>query len=146
MIPEINGGKPYASPVNHDHSVNLLASYSFSRQVSASASWVYYSGAPTTYPVARFSLIDSYAPIFTGRNEGRLPDYHRLDLSLTVKTRRRADGLPWSGEWVFSLYNAYSRHNVWSVVYSLSQYEDEPRAAKLYLFPILPSVSFNLMF
>ena len=146
MIPEINGGKPYASPVNHDHSVNLLASYTFSRQVSASASWVYYSGAPTTYPVARFSLIDSYAPIFTGRNEGRLPDYHRLDLSLTVKTRRRADGLPWSGEWVFSLYNAYSRHNVWSVVYSLSQYEDEPRAAKLYLFPILPSVSFNLMF
>ena len=146
MIPEINGGRPYASPVNHDHSVNLLVSYDVSRQVSASAGWVFYSGAPTTYPVARFSLVDSYAPVFTARNEGRLPDYHRLDLSLTVKTKRRADDLPWSGEWVFSLYNAYSRHNVWSVVYSLSQYEEKPRAAKLYLFPILPSVSFNLMF
>ena len=146
MIPEINGGRPYASPVNHDHSVNVLVSHTFSQQVSASAGWVFYSGAPTTYPVARFSLIDSYAPVFTPRNAGRLPDYHRLDLSLTVKTRRRAADLPWSGEWVFALYNAYSRHNVWSVVYSLSQYEDKPRAAKLYLFPILPSISFNLVF
>lgn len=146
VIPEINGGRPYASPVNHEHSVNLLLCHTFSRRISASAAWVFYSGAPTTYPVSRFSLGDSYAPIFSSRNEGRLPDYHRLDLSLTMKTKRRADNLPWSGEWVFSLYNAYSRHNVWSVVYSLSQYEEKPRAAKLYLFPILPSLSYNLLF
>lgn len=146
VIPEINGGLPYASPVNHEHSVNLLICHTFSRRVSASAGWVFYSGAPTTYPVSRFSVGDSYAPVFTSRNEGRLPDYHRLDLSLTMKTKRRAENLRWSGEWVFSLYNAYSRHNVWSVVYSLSQYEDKPRAAKLYLFPILPSISYNLMF
>lgn len=146
LIPEINGGRPYASPVNHEHSVNLLVCHSFSRRVSASAAWVFYSGAPTTYPVSRFSVGDSYAPIFTSRNACRLPDYHRLDLSLAVKTKRRADNLRWGGEWTFSLYNAYSRHNVWSVVYSLSKYEDKPRAAKLYLFPILPSISFNLMF
>lgn len=146
VIPEINGGLPYASPVNHEHSVNLLLCHTFSRRISASAAWVFYSGAPTTYPVSRFSLGDSYAPIFSSRNEGRLSNYHRLDLSLTMKTKRRADNLPWSGEWVFSLYNAYSRHNVWSVVYSLSQYEEKPRAAKLYLFPILPSISYNLLF
>ena len=146
VIPEINGGRPYASPVNHEHSVNLFISRTFSRRVSASAGWVFYSGAPTTYPVSRFSIGDSYAPIFSSRNEGRLPDYHRLDLSLTIKTKKRVDNLPWSGEWVFSIYNAYSRHNVWSVVYSLSQYEEKPRVVKLYLFPILPSISYNLMF
>lgn len=145
-IPEINEGKPYASPVNHDHSVNFLLSYAFSQRLAASAAWVFYSGAPMTFPVSRFALGDSYAPVFTARNEGRLPAYHRLDLSLTLKTRKRVENRRWSGEWNFSLYNAYSRHNVWSVAYSYSRYEDKPRAAKIYLFPILPSVSYNIQF
>ena len=145
-IPEINGGRPYASPVNHEHSVNFLLSCELSPRVSVSAGWVYYSGAPTTYPVSRFAIGDSYAPIFTSRNEGRLPDYHRLDLSLSLKTKKRVENLRWSGAWDFSLYNAYSRHNVWSVAYSYSQFEDKPRAAKIYLFPILPSISYNIQF
>ncbi len=145
-IPEINGGLPYASPVNHEHSLNFLLSYAFSEQLTASAAWIYYSGAPMTLPVSRFVIGDSYAPTFTSRNEGRLPAYHRLDLSLTVKTKKRVENLRWSGEWNFSFYNAYSRHNVWSVAYSYSLYEKKLRAAKIYLFPILPSVSYNILF
>ena len=136
VIPEINGGKPYASPVNHDHSVDFFVAYEISPRLTASATWTYASGAPTTYPVARYALGGSYAPVFGARNEGRLPDYHRLDLSLTLKAR--------VGEWNFSLYNAYSRHNVWSVAYSYSQAGDQPRAARIYLFPILPSISYSV--
>lgn len=145
-IPEINGGRPYASPVNHDHSINLLLSYELGRRVSASMYWVFYSGAPTTYPVSRYPLGGSYAPIFTSRNEKRLPDYHRMDLSLSCKTRGRLENKRWSGEWTFSVYNAYSRHNVWSMVYSYSQHDDKPRAVKMYLFPILPSFAYNIIF
>ena len=137
-IPEINGGKPYASPVNHEHSVDFFLSYEISPKLTASATWVYASGAPTTYPVSRYAIGGSFAPIFAGRNEGRLPDYHRLDLSLTWKTK--------AGAWDFSLYNAYSRHNVWYIAYSYSQADDKPRAAKVYLFPILPSVSYSFRF
>ena len=137
-IPEINGGKPYASPVNHEHSVDFFLSYEISPRLSASACWVYASGAPTTYPISRYAIGGSFAPVYAGRNEGRLPDYHRLDLSLSLKTER--------GEWDFSLYNAYSRHNVWSVAYSYSQAEDKPRAAIIYLFPILPSISYSVLF
>ena len=145
-IPEINGGRPYASPVNHEHSVNFLLSYDFSRRISASAYWVFYSGAPVTYPVSRYALGGSYAPIFTSRNEKRLPDYHRMDLSLTYRTRGRLENRRWSGEWTFSVYNAYSRHNVWSVAYSYSQHDDKPRAVNIYLFPILPSLTYNIIF
>lgn len=137
-IPEVNGGKPYASSVNHEHNVDLFLSYDISPKLTVSACWVYASGAPTTYPVARYAIGGAYAPVFGGRNEGRLPDYHRLDLSLTLKTR--------SGSWDFSLYNAYSRHNAWSVTYSYSQVDDKPRASMLYLFPILPSVSYTFRF
>ena len=137
-IPEINGGKPYASPVNHEHSVDLFLSYEISQRLTASATWTYASGSPTTYPVSRYPLGGSFAPVYSTRNEGRLPDYHRLDLSLTLKTER--------GAWDFSLYNAYSRHNVWSIAYSYSQLDDKPRAAKIYLFPILPSISYTCRF
>ena len=138
-IPEINGGKPYASPVNHEHSVDFFLSYEISPRLTASACWVYASGAPTTYPVGRYAFGGSYAPVFGGRNEGRLPDYHRLDLSLTLKTK--------AGAWDFSIYNAYSRHNVWSIAYSYSQEDvEKPRASRIYLFPILPSISYNVRF
>lgn len=146
IIPEINGGQPYASPLNHDHNVDFLLTYDMSDRLTASAAWVYCSGAPTTFPIGRYAIGGSYAPIFASRNSSRLPDYHRLDLSLKLKTRRRMENLKWSGEWDFSLYNAYSRHNVWSVAFSYSQFEDKPQAVKLYLFPILPSVSYNLQF
>ena len=76
-IPELCN-RPYPSPLNHEHAVNFVLSYDFSSQWSASAQWVYYSGAPTTYPVGRFNYKDTWRPVYSGRNEDRLPDYHRL--------------------------------------------------------------------
>ena len=145
-IPELNGGKPYRSPLNHEHSVNFVLSYDFSRRVSASADWVFYSGAPTTFPNGRFVYGGSYANIYSYRNEDSLPDYHRMDLSLTLKSKRRALGRPWGSEWNFSFYNVYSRHNAWSMAFLYNQEEDRPMAMKVYLFTIIPSVSYNVYF
>lgn len=145
-IPELNGGKPYRSPLNHDHSVNFVLSYDISKRVSASADWVYYSGAPTTFPTGRFEYGGSYTSIYSARNEDSMPDYHRMDLSLTVKSKRRAEGRPWGSEWNFSFYNVYARHNAWSVAFEYSKREERPLAMKVYLFTIIPSVSFNVYF
>ena len=145
-IPELNGGKPYRSPLNHEHSVNFVLSYDFSRRVSASADWVFYSGAPTTFPNGRFVYGGSYASIYSYRNEDSLPDYHRMDLSLTLKSKRRALGRPWGSEWNFSFYNVYSRHNAWSMAFLYNQEEDRPMAMKVYLFTIIPSISYNVYF
>ncbi len=145
-IPELNGGKPYRSPLNHEHSVNFVLSYDFTRRVSASADWVFYSGAPTTFPNGRFVYGGSYASIYPSRNEDSLPDYHRMDLSLTLKSKRRAEGKPWGSEWNFSFYNAYSRHNAWSLAFLYSKKEERPLAMKVYLFTIIPSISYNVYF
>ena len=145
-IPELNGGKPYRSPLNHEHSVNFVLSYDFSRRVSASADWVFYSGAPTTFPNGRFVYGGSYASIYSSRNEDSLPDYHRMDLSLTLKSKRRAEGKPWGSEWNFSFYNAYSRHNAWSMAFLYNQEEERAMAMKVYLFTIIPSISYNVYF
>jgi outer membrane receptor protein involved in Fe transport len=146
QIPDLNGGKPYPSPLNHEHAVNFVLSYDFSRQLSASTEWVFYSGSPTTYPVGRFEYMGRWVPVFSSRNEDHLPDYHRMDLSLTWRTKRRVAEKRWSTEWNLSLYNAYSRHNAWSVAFSYNREEQKAGALKVYLFTIIPSVSCNIQF
>ena len=145
-IPELNGGKPYPSPLNHEHAVNFVFAYDFSKRWSASAEWVFYSGAPTTYPVGRFNYMGRWVPVYSSRNEDRLPDYHRMDLSLTYRTKRRVAEKRWSTEWNLSLYNAYSRHNAWSIAFNYSKKDEEAQSAKVYLFTIIPSLSCNIKF
>ena len=145
-IPELNGGEPYPSPLNHEHAVNFVLSYDFSKRWSASAEWVFYSGSPTTYPVGRFDYMGRWIPVYSSRNEDRLPDYHRMDLSLTYRTARRAAQKRWSTEWNLSLYNAYSRHNAWSIAFHYNKKEDAAESAKIYLFTIIPSLSCNIQF
>ena len=145
-IPELNGGNPYPSPLNHEHAINFVFSYDLSKRWSASTEWVFYSGAPTTYPVGRFYYMDRWIPVYSSRNEDRLPDYHRMDLSLTYRTKKRVAEKRWSTEWNLSLYNAYSRHNAWSIAFTYSKKDEEPQAAKVYLFTIIPSISCNIKF
>ena len=145
-IPELNGGKVYRSPLNHEHAVNFVLSYDFNRRLSLSGEWVFYSGAPTTYPVGRFSYLGKWTPIYSGRNEDSLPDYHRMDLSLTYRTKGRVQEKRFSGEWNLSLYNAYSRHNAWSIAFNYDRKENEAQALKVYLFTIIPSLSYNIKF
>ena len=52
----------------------------------------------------------------------------------------------WSTEWNLSLYNAYSRHNAWSIAFTNSKKDEEPQSAKIYLFTIIPSLSCNIKF
>ena len=145
-IPGINGGVPYRSPLNHEHAVNFVSTWDISKRVSASATWLYYSGAPTTFPVGRFKFGSTYVPVYSSRNEESMPDYHRADVSLTLRSRRRVEDRRWSGEWCFSIYNLYARHNAWTVSYGYNPTEDRMDSYKVYLFSILPSVSYNLKF
>ena len=145
-IPEINGGKPYPSPLNHEHAVNFVLTYDISKQLSASAEWVFYSGAPTTYPVGRYQYRGHWVPVYASRNEDRLPDYHRADLSLTWRTKGRVQQKRWSGEWNLSVYNVYARHNAWSIAFSYDDENAKFQSYKVYLFTAIPSLSYNIRF
>lgn len=145
-IPEINDGKPYRSPVNHEHAFNVVCNYDFTKRVSASADWVFYSGAPTTFPAAKYMYGGAFVPVYPGRNEDTMPDYHRLDLSLTVKGKKRVRGERWGGEWNFSVYNVYDRHNAWAVTTGYNRADKQMEARKVYIFSVLPSVSYNIAF
>jgi len=144
-IPEVNNGKTYVSPYDKTHSVNMVANYDFSKSISVSAVWVYATGNPTTYPSGRFEINGEYFPIYSGRNEYRRPDYHRLDLSFTWIPRQDA-GRRWHGEWNVSLYNAYGKKNPWMINFRQNEETGLPYAEMLYLFGVVPSITYNFKF
>ena len=96
----------------------------------------------------------SYAvDYFTKRNDYRLPAYHRMDLSATLfpkKARQRKI----QGKWVFSVYNVYNRKNPFTIYTRIAEDEEgnvigdgtRKEARMIYLFSILPSVSYNVKF
>jgi hypothetical protein len=152
QIKEINQGKRYPAPHDQPHRVNISANYQLSERCILSTNWVYSSGYATTLPKETFVYGDYVVPIYGEKNSERIPDYHRLDLSLSLKQREKA-GRKKEGTWVFSIYNAYGRLNPLTVfvgpkMKDINIIEDENRIAyqKLSLFSVLPSVSYNFKF
>lgn len=141
-IPEINNGKEYSAPYDKPHNVNVILNYNVTRRFTVSANWVFASGTPITFPVGSFEVENTAIPIYSERNEYRMRSYHRLDLSATVKGKERP-GRFWNGEWVFSVYNAYGRHNDWMLNFDL----EKGKAERTYLpFVFFPAITYNFNF
>ncbi len=146
VSPWINDGKPYLSPYDRTHDISIVASYEIQDNLSASLTWVYASGAPVTFPTGRFVYGNIVAPVYSDRNAYRMPSYHRLDLGVTwdppAKKQRG-----WQSSWSFSVYNAYNRHNAF--VINFVRDRENPgimEAEMIYLFPIIPAVTYNFRF
>ena len=144
-IDEINDGNSYRSPYDRPNNVSIVLNYEMRPRLTLSATWVYATGIPVTYPTGRFEIEGTYVPIYSKRNEYRYPDYHRLDVAATWKLSKPEKRF--SHELNFSLYNAYGRKNPWTIFFQ--QEEDNQNvtyAEMLYLFYFVPSVTWNFSF
>ncbi|MDZ7741793.1 MAG: TonB-dependent receptor [Bacteroidota bacterium] len=145
-IPEINNGKAYRSPYDRPHDISVVLNYQINERWLIGANWVYMTGQPVTFPTGRFEYGNVIAPVYSSRNEYRLPDYHRLDLSVSLKGKQKP-GRKWQGEWNFSLYNAYGRKNPWVINFEQEPGNpDQTYAESTYLFGIVPSITYNFHF
>jgi len=145
-IAQINNGKKYPASYDRPHDISVVMNYDFSRRFSFGLNWVYATGSPVTFPTGRFMIGSTIAPVYSDRNAYRLPDYHRLDLSATLRGKQKP-GRKWIGEWNLSVYNAYYRKNPWVINFVTDP--DRPNvthAEMTYLFGILPAISYNFKF
>ena len=142
-IKDINLGEEYISPYDRPHNISIVMNYEFNKYFDVSATWVYNTGQPTTYPYGKYTIDGVTYSIYNGeRNKSRYPDYHRLDLSATLKCKKRKN---WQGEWNFSVYNAYGRKNTWAVIF-IPQEDNTIKTQQISLFSVIPSVSYNFKF
>jgi len=145
-IQGINNNETYLAPYDRPNTVYVVANYELSNRISFGANFVYATGLPVTYPIARMEFGDVILPVYSKRNEYRMPDYHRLDVSLTWKPKAKKQHA-WSGEWNFSVYNVYGHKNAWAI-----NFVNDPdtafktKAEMTYLFTFVPSITYNFKF
>jgi len=144
--PGINLGNWYPNPQDKTHDLSLVALYRLNDKWSFSGNFVYATGIPTNYPIAKYVYEGITIPHYSGRNQERLPDYHRVDIAATLRPKKNNKRKK-QAEWVFSIYNVYNRKNASSLYFRESrQSEGSTEAVQLSIFPIIPSVSYNFKF
>jgi hypothetical protein len=113
----INNGKFYPADYDKPHNMNFIGNYKFSHRVSISLNVIYSTGRPITLPVAQYYLAGSYRAYYSERNEYRIPDYFRTDISMNIEGNHKIKKLAHSSI-TFGVFNASSRKNPYSVYFT----------------------------
>lgn len=163
LFADQNGGKRFPSKYDNRHKVTLSATWKCSERVELNAGWVFMTGNRVTLSLENYSYPDGYPTnivpsyphkdeemldYYAGKNNVRLPAYHRLDVGINIyRSLRRGR----TGIWNVSLYNAYSRMNPIMIEKNNQKQSMDgtplaPRFRQFALFPIIPSVSYTYKF
>ncbi len=146
-----DGVMEYAPHFDRRHNVNLVASYKFGRNNSwkTDVRWNLGSGFPFTQTQGFYENLNfqdgintDYTSVngdlgiqYAELNKGRLPYYHRLDLSIskTIKIAKKSD-LDLSA----SITNVYNRENIF--------YFNRIKYERVNQLPIMPSIGASITF
>jgi hypothetical protein len=152
---EINDGRRFFPRYDRRHDISMVIMHELSRRLSVTATWIYGSGNAISLPVGRFIVQDingsnfnlRVIPEYLERNSFRMAAYHRLDLGLVWKFKRR-----WGdSDLTFSVYNAYNRRNPYFIYFEELRDKNTDlitgfKAKQVSLFPVIPSVTYNFKF
>ncbi|MCU0467231.1 MAG: TonB-dependent receptor [Arcicella sp.] len=149
QVEGINKGLWYPTRFDKLHNLNITAAYQVSNRLSFSANFIFNSGTPATFPTNRIETNGWVIPHNSEerRNNYRIPDYHRLDISVTLQQKQKQHK-KWDGNWVFSLYNVYNRQNPFSVFFQPNKDNAQKTEAINYsiIGSIIPGVTYNFKF
>ena len=140
----INNGDWYFTPYDKTHDISITTTYALNKKWDFNANFLYQTGQPITYPEAQYQFMNFSIPNYETRNSSRLPNYHRLDLSAIYNPNRKDK--TFSGQWVFSVFNAYNRQNAANIRFQKNIDTGQNEAVRLSIFGIIPSVTYNFKF
>lgn len=152
---EINKGKVFPAKYDNRHKINAVVTHQVNAKFDMSISWIYATGNWTTLPIEEYVDMDGVKREYIHqRNNYKMPDYHRLDLSFNYYRHKKNGRM---GIWNFSLYNAYAHHNPFVIVPSDEKgpvQGDAKGNSKGYytvyqsycFLPIIPSFSYTYKF
>jgi hypothetical protein len=140
----INKGRYYPAPFDKPHNASFIGNYRFSHRYSLSVNVVYSTGRPITLPLAIFNLGGSPGLYYSERNQYRIPDYFRSDISVNIEGGHKLKKLS-HNFWSAGVYNVTARQNAYSVYFT-----EEGGTIKGYKLSIfgtaIPFVSYTIKF
>ncbi len=140
----INSGKWFPANFDKPNDLVVTVNYLFSRRFSFSSNYTWSTGRPITYPIATYRVGNKLMVTYSDRNEYRIPDYSRLDLSLRISGNLKSHRIA-HPFWTFSVYNFLGRQNVYSIYFKKEG--EQVKGYKLSVFGrAIPSLTFNFDF
>ncbi len=143
-IEGINKGNWYPSSFDKPHIFNLLVNYQPTQRHTLTFAFTYSTGRPTTAPLTSYRLQNNLiVPVYSPRNQLRIPDYHRLDFSYTIGlgyNKRKTLKTSWN----FSIFNVYARRNAFSVFFVQDPYQKTVANRLAILGTVFPSITLNI--
>ncbi len=141
---KVNQGEFFPSNFDKPHDFSLIANYKLTQRFSFSGNFIYQTGRPITYPVGKYSYDGSEYVLYSERNQFRIPDYFRLDLSFNLEGNHKLNKIGHSF-WNFSVYNVLGRNNPYSVYFVTEDGEIKGKQASIFAVPV-PTISYNFKF
>ncbi|GAA5024318.1 collagen-binding protein [Marivirga lumbricoides] len=140
----INEGKLYPAYYDKPHDFTTILSYKLSSQLSLNMNFTYSTGRPVSIPISKYEVGAIAIGEFSNRNQYRIPDFHRMDVSFNYvpqNSKRKFES-----SWTFGIYNLYGRKNPFSVFFR-DQNGAPPQAYRLAILGIpFPSITYNFKF
>jgi len=155
-IQDINENAPYPAAWDRPHNLSLFLACDLTSRLNLSASWIYMTGSALSTPSGFYYYNGYSVPIYTEKNNDRLPDYHRLDLSLMIDLNKMDS--KFDHNLLISVYNLYNRKNTIAINFNKiitddgsiripsDMSESEIVPTQMYLFGFIPSITYNFRF
>lgn len=140
----INDNEWYSARQDRTHDLSIVASYQISQRWSVSSAFVYSTGDAVTFPSGKYTSGGVTQYYYKGRNNERMPDFHRWDISATLEGK---ENKKFQSSWNFGLYNVYGRENAYLI--NFKEEATNPNITKVVqtsLFRWIPSVTYNFKF
>lgn len=137
----LNNGVEYPYTYDQTNNISIVGDYKITDNITLSASWVYHTGNCVTLPTAKYLVYNDElnnankyktVEMYGKKNSYRLPDYHRLDISLN-RSKQLRKGLR---NWSINIYNAYNHQNAYYVYYK----KNNDGNIKLYQYSLFPFI------
>jgi hypothetical protein len=146
LVRGISNDNWFNSRYDRTHVVNTNVAYELTKRWDLSATFVFLSGTPATFPNSKIQIQGLNVPYNTDniRNNYRITPYHRLDLGATYNFKKNEERR-FKQKLVFSVYNAYNRRNAYSVFFRTK--EGVPNQTEAVRFSVIgsvvPAVTYN---
>jgi len=154
QIEGLNNNEPFPAFYDRPHDFSIYLSWQVSKRSNLSATWVYYTGSAITTPIGYYDYQGYSVPLYGEKNNDRLPDYHRLDLSYNLRLNRQERRFVHSLS--FAVYNFYNRENPVSINFNKIETKNgefvvpaniygtnEIVTTQKYLLGIMPSITYK---
>ncbi len=154
-IKDVNNDESFPAVYDKPHYITLNLSYQPVQRWQFNMNWVFTSGIRFSAPTGFYYYRGKNIPVYTEKNNAKLPDYHRMDVSVSYRLNKNPKA-KYMHRLMFSVYNLYARENPVSVNFNKIETENgdyvipsdiiaERRLlpTEIYLFGVVPSISYT---